>query len=63
MDEFKIATKFLMTIVSFLLALGLIGQLKLLTMKMATLAIEAHQKDQISYGKFSRQLWQKSRSR
>lgn len=62
MNEANIATKFLMTIMSCLVAWGLLGQLKSLTMKMAELAI-AHQKDQMSYGKFSRQLWRKSRSR
>ncbi len=63
MNDFAVPTKFLMTIVSFIFAWGLIGQLKPLTMKMALMAIEAHQKDQMSYGKFSRQLWRKSRSR
>lgn len=52
MNDFNVGAKFLMTIVSCLIAWGLLGQLKPLTMKMAKLAIEAHQKDQMSYGKF-----------
>ena len=59
MNDFTVPTKFLMTIVSCLIAWGLWGQLKPLTMKMAEMAIEAHQKDQMLYGKFSRQLWRK----
>lgn len=62
MSEFQVPVKFLMAIVSLIFAWGLLGQLKPITMKMAEMAIEAHQKDQMSYGKFSRQLWRKPRS-
>ncbi len=57
MNETNTPVKFLTWIVCGLIALGLFGQLKELTYKAAKMAIDAHQRDQLSYGKFSRQLW------
>ncbi len=58
MNEFTNTAKFMGWAVSILFALGLIGQLKPLTYKMAQAAIKA-QEHQMSYGKFSRKLWDK----
>lgn len=57
MNETQAPVKFLSWMLAVGIAFGLIGSLKKVTYKMAEMAIEAHQKDQMSYGKFSRQLW------
>ena len=57
MNELTAASKFLFWVASMVVALGLVGSLGKMTYNMATAAIEAQQHDQMSYGKFSRQLW------
>lgn len=57
MNELTASTKFLTWVVCVVAALGLFGYLGKLTCKMAEMAVEAQQHDQMSYGKFSRQLW------
>jgi hypothetical protein len=57
MNDFSIGARFLVAVAGVALALGAIYPLKYLTLKMAAAAIEAQQHDQMSYGKFSRQLW------
>ncbi len=57
MNELSIAAKFLFTIGAAVLMLSAIRPLSHLTYKMAEAALEAQQHDQMSYGKFSRQLW------
>ena len=57
MNELTIATKFLVTVAGFALALVATRSLGSMTYKMAEAAIEAQQHDQMSYGAFSRQLW------
>lgn len=59
MNDFIVPVKFLMWIVGVIAALGLMGQISTITYKAAEAAIEAHEKDQLSYGKVSRQLWSK----
>lgn len=56
-NEFQTQAKFLVWIVEVIFALGLFAGLGKLTYTMAEAAIDAHQNDQLSYGKFSRQLW------
>ena len=57
MNDLSIASKFLVAVAGVALAVGAIYPLKYLTYKMAEAAIYAQQHDQMSYGKFSRQLW------
>jgi hypothetical protein len=57
MNELTAPAKFLMRVIGVAIALGLFGYLGQLTYKMAEMAVEAQQHDQMSYGKFSRQLW------
>ncbi len=57
MSDLVAPARFLFWIVSVVVALGLLGSLGKMTYTMAETAIEAHQKDQMSYGKFSRLLW------
>lgn len=59
MNELIVPAKFLTWVACLLIALGLVGSLGRLTYKMADMAVEAQQHDQMSYGKFSRQLWSK----
>ncbi len=59
MNDTNPPVKFLTWILCIVIALGLFGQLKELTYKAAKMAVDAHQHHQISYGKFSRQLWRK----
>ena len=57
MNELQAPVRFLSLVVSIILALGLMGSLGQLTYHMAQAALEAQSHDQMSYGKFSRQLW------
>ena len=57
MSDLHAATKFVVWIVGIVLTLGSIGSLGKLTYHMAEAAIEAQQHDQMSWGRFSRQLW------
>ena len=61
-NELSIAAKFLAVVASVALAVGAIYPLKYLTFKMAEAAMEAQQHDQMSYGKFSRQLWRPAKA-
>ena len=57
MNDFSIAAKFLFTAAMVAITAFGIGALGEVTFKMAEAAIEAQQHDQMSYGRFSRQLW------
>jgi hypothetical protein len=57
MNDFSIGAKFLVAVAGVALAISAIYPLKYLTLKMAEAAIEAQQHDQMSHGRFSRQLW------
>ena len=57
MSEFTVTAKFLFWAASAALALGMVGSLGKLTVRMATAAVEAQQRDQMSYGSFSKKLW------
>jgi len=57
MNEFAIATKFLLTVVMVVISTVTLSDLGPLSHKMAVAAAHAQQNNQISYGKFSRQLW------
>lgn len=63
MNELQAPVRFLTWVVGIVLALGLVGSLGKLTYRMAEAAIEAQQHDQMSYGKFSRQLWSPQRKK
>ncbi len=60
MNELSIGAKFLFTVACAALVCYSVGSLGHLTYKMAEAAIVAQQHDQMSYGKFSRQLWSSS---
>ncbi len=51
--------KFLYWVLSVVFAFGLTDAFARLTYDMATAAVHAHERDQLSYGKFSRLLWSK----
>ena len=57
MNELQAPVRFLSWVVGIVFALGLVGSLGKMTYRMAVAAVEAQQHDQMSYGKFSRQLW------
>lgn len=57
MNELLIPAKFLAWVAGIVVTLGLFGYIGHLTYNMAQMALEAQQHDQMSYGKFSRQLW------
>ena len=60
MNELSIAAKLLFTVGAAVLVLSAVRPLSHLTYKMAEAALEAQLHDQMSYGKFSRQLWSDS---
>lgn len=60
MNELQAPARMLVWIVGVIVALGLVGSLGKMTYRMAEAAIDAQQHDQMSWGKFSRQLWTKS---
>lgn len=57
MNELTASIKFMLWVLGMVSALGLTTVLGKTTFNMAVAAIEAQQKDQMSYGKFSRLLW------
>lgn len=57
MNDLQAPARFLTWVAGIVLALGLVGSLGKLTYHMAEAAVEAQQHDQMSWGKFSRQLW------
>ncbi len=57
MNEFSIASKFLMAVASVVLVAAATHSIVDLTLKMADAAVTAQEHDQMSYGAFSRQLW------
>lgn len=57
MNDLQAPARFLLWVAGIVLALGLVGSLGKLTYRMAENAAQAQQNDQMSYGKFSRQLW------
>ncbi len=59
MNELQPPANFLAWVIGIIFVLGLVGSLGKLTYRMAEVAVEAQQHDQMSYGKFSRQLWTK----
>lgn len=59
MNDTNAPVKFLAWIVCVVIALGLFGHFGKLTYKVAEMAINAHENHQMSYGRFSRQLWSK----
>lgn len=61
MNDLQASARFLIWVIGIVLALGLVGSLGTMTYHMAEAAIEAQQHDQISWGKFSRQLWNQRR--
>lgn len=63
MNDLQAPARFLLWIAGIVVALGLVGSLGKLTYGMATYAVEAQQHDQMSWGKFSRQLWSKGQSK
>jgi hypothetical protein len=61
MNELSIATKFLVTVAGVALVLAATTSLSRLTYRMAEAAIAVQPHDQMSWGKFSRQLWGSTR--
>jgi len=61
MNELQAPARFLTWVLGIVFALGLVGSLGKLTYSMATYAAEAQQHDQMSWSKFSRQLWSSSK--
>lgn len=59
MNDLSSAAKFLFTIACTLVIAGAVTSAGRLTYKMAEVAIDAQKHDQMSWGKFSRQLWTK----
>lgn len=57
MNDLQAPARFLLWGAGIAVALGLVGSLGKMTYHMAEAAIEAQQHDQMSWGKFSRQLW------
>ena len=57
MNDLTGPIKFMFWVLGVVSALGLTTVLGKTTFNMAGAAIEAQQKDQMSYGKFSRLLW------
>lgn len=57
MNDLQAPARFLFWIAGIVVALGLFGSLGKLTYTMASHAVEAQQHDQMSWGRFSRQLW------
>lgn len=57
MNELQAPARFLTWVLGIVFALGLVGSLGKITYSMATYAVEAQRHDQMSWGKFSRQLW------
>jgi len=57
MNDLQAPARLLAWVAGIVVALGLIGSLGKLTYHMAEVAIEAQQHDQMSWGRFSRQLW------
>ena len=57
MNEMTIPIKFMLWVLGVVSALGLTTTLGKTTFNMAVAAIEAQQKDQMSYGQYSRLLW------
>ena len=62
MNDLQAPARFLVWIAGIVVALGLVGSLGKMTYHMAEAAVEAQQHDQMSWGKFSRQLWNKTSS-
>lgn len=63
MNDLQAPARFLLWIAEIVVTLGLVGSIGKLTYSMATYAVEAQQHDQMSWGKFSRQLWSKGQSK
>lgn len=63
MNDLQAPARFLLWIAGIAVALGLVGSLGKLTYSMATYAVEAQQHDQMSWGKFSRQLWSRGQKK
>jgi hypothetical protein len=61
MSDFQAPVKLIAWVLGMVLTLGLLGSLGPMTYKMGVKALEAHEKDQISYGRFSRKLWSTSK--
>ncbi len=57
MNELTASFKFMLWVLGMVSALGLTAALGKTTFNMAVAAVEAQQKDQISYGQYSRLLW------
>ena len=57
MNDLQAPARLLVWAAGIVVALGLVGSLGKMTYHMAEAAIEAQQHDQMSWGKFSRQLW------
>jgi len=57
MNDLQIPAKFLAWVFGIALSLWTIGSLRTATLHMAEAAVQAQQHDQMSWGKFSRQLW------
>lgn len=63
MNELQAPARFLTWVLGIVFALGLVGSLGKLTYSMVTYAVEAQQHDQMSWRKFSRQIWSKQQSK
>jgi len=57
MSDLQAPAKLLVWVMGIVLSLGAVGSLGTATLRMAEAALEAQQHDQMSWGKFSRQLW------
>jgi len=63
MNDMQVPAKFLAWVLGVALSLGAVGTLGSATLHMAEAALSAQQHDQMSWGKFSRQLWSQSKGR
>lgn len=57
MNDLTASMKFMFWVLGVVSALGLTAAIGKTTFKMAVAAVEAQQKDQVSYGRYSRLLW------
>jgi hypothetical protein len=62
MNDLQAPARFLVWVLGIALTIGAFGSLGKMSMNMMASAIEAQKHDQISWGRYSRQLWSRSQS-